>query len=337
MKAWTFSPPERTERIPVTLVTGFLGSGKTTLVNHILSNSEGLKAAVLVNELGEIGIDNELIVTADGGMIELSNGCICCSTNNDLVESIVRVLSRNDPVERILVETTGVADPLAVAQTFQRPEFRSILRLDGIIALADAEQPSLDLHPESVAARQQIRHADTILVNKCDRVDESRCAAVEQALRALNPEAKLVRTTRSAVPLPLVLEIDAIEAEIVGHGHRHTHLQDDGFVALAFESDRPFSTARFQAFLNDRPPGLFRGKGFLRLVETEQRYIFHLVGGRFTLEVDRRASGTNRLVLIGRQLDRRDLHARLTACLSGSSDGVLPSDLDQPPSRQQPT
>ena len=122
--AATFTAPRRAERVPVTLVTGFLGSGKTTLLNHILSNHEGVKAAVLVNEFGEIGIDNDLIVAADGGMIELSNGCICCTTNNDLLDSIVRVLARSEPVDHILVETTGVADPLPVAQTFQRPEFR---------------------------------------------------------------------------------------------------------------------------------------------------------------------------------------------------------------------
>ena len=157
----------------MTLVTGFLGSGKTTLVNHILSNRAGVKAAVLVNELGDIGIDNDLIVAAEGGMIELSNGCICCSTNNDLLDSIVRVLGRPEPVDHILVETTGVADPLPVAQTFQRPEFRDALRLDAIVAVADAEQFSLDLF-DSQAVRSQLRHADAILVNKCDRVGEER-------------------------------------------------------------------------------------------------------------------------------------------------------------------
>ncbi|MFZ5782380.1 MAG: CobW family GTP-binding protein [Pseudomonadota bacterium] len=319
MKVKTFSPPARPERLPVTLVTGFLGSGKTTLINHILSNSEGVKAAVLVNELGEIGIDNDLIVAADGGMIELSNGCICCSTNDDLVESIVRVLDRTEPVERILVETTGVADPLPVAQTFQRPEFRSLLRLDAIVAVADAEHPSLAFHPDSAAARQQIRHADAILVNKCDRVDAHQRLAVEQVLRSLNPEAKLLHTTRSAVPLPLILDVDLFKSLPLEHGHHHTHLGDDGFVALAFESDRPFSTARFQAFLDDRPPGLFRGKGFLQLAETGQRFVFHLVGGRFTLEADHRPAGKNRLVLIGRQIDTRALHAQLTACLSPGS------------------
>jgi G3E family GTPase len=314
MTAATFAAPRRAEKLPVTLVTGFLGSGKTTLVNHILSNRTGVKAAVLVNELGDIGIDNDLIVAADGGMIELSNGCICCSTNNDLLDSIVRVLGRPDPVDHILVETTGVADPLPVAQTVQRPEFRDALRLDAIVAVADAEQFSLDLF-DGHAVRSQLRHADAILVNKCDRVGEERLGSVEKKIRAVNAEARMLRTTRSAAPLPLILDVDLHRPASHGHGHHHAHLDEDGFVSLSFESDRPFSVTRFQEFLDNRPPGLFRGKGFLWLAETGKRYVFHLVGSRFTLDEDRSATGANRLVLIGRQLDTEDLRVRLAHCL----------------------
>ena len=307
-------------RLPVTVVTGFLGSGKTTLVNHILSNRAGVKAAVLVNELGEIGIDNDLILATDDDMIELANGCICCSTNSDLVDGIVRVLGRPEPVDHILVETTGVADPLPVAQTFQRPEFREALRLDAIVAVVDAEHFSLDLFAGTVA-RDQIRHADAVLVNKCDRVDEPGVADVEGRIRALNPEARMIRTTRSAVPLPMILDVGLHEPVMEGHHHHHhAHLADDGFVSLSFESDRPFSVTRFQEFLDRRPPGLFRGKGFLWLAETGRRYVFHLVGGRFTLDADPGPVGTNRLVLIGRQLDLAELRARLTECLAGKED-----------------
>ena len=314
----TFRAPSRgaDERLPVTLVTGFLGSGKTTLVNHILSNRRGVRAAVLVNELGAIGIDNDLIVAAEGGMIELTNGCICCSTNNDLLDSIVRVLSRDEPVDHIIVETTGVADPLPVALTFLRPEFREALRLDAIVAVADAEQFSLDLF-DGIASRNQLRHADAILLNKCDRVGAERLGAVEEKIRALNAEARLVRTTRSAVALPLILDVELFRPRPAGH--HHAHLDDDGFVSLSFESDRPFSVRRFQAFLDTgRPAGLFRGKGFLWLAETGKRYVFHLVGERFTLEEDDRdAAGANRLVLIGRDLDVEDLRNRLSHCLAG--------------------
>jgi G3E family GTPase len=312
----TFEAPSRPAagRLPVTLVTGFLGSGKTTLVNHILSNRAGVRAAVLVNELGEVGIDNDLIISADDGMIELTNGCICCSTNSDLVDSIVRVLAGAKPVDHIIVETTGVADPLPVAHTFQRAEFRDALRLDAIVAVADAEQFSLDLF-DGIAARNQLHYADAILLNKCDRVGSGRLATVEEKIRSLNEEARLVRTTRSAVPLPLILDVDLFRP--VHTGHDHAHLDNDGFVSLSFESDRPFSVSRFQAFLDaGRPPGLFRGKGFLWLAETGKRYIFHLVGERFTLEEDKRDyAGANRLVLIGRELDVETLRARLAGCL----------------------
>src|SRR5262245_45872362 len=204
----TFTPsPRAAGRLPVTLVTGFLGSGKTTLVNHILANRRGMRAAVLVNELGDIGIDNELIIGSEDGMIELNNGCVCCSTNHDLVDAIVRVLNRRDPVEHILIETTGVADPLPVALTVQRPEFRHLLRLDAIVAVADAEQFSLELF-DGIAARNQLRYADAVLVNKCDRAGEQALAAVETAIRALNPQARLLRTTRSAAPLPLILDVE---------------------------------------------------------------------------------------------------------------------------------
>jgi G3E family GTPase len=316
----TFEAPSRRAagRLPVTLVTGFLGSGKTTLVNHILSNREDVRAAVLVNELGDIGIDNELIIATEDGMIELNNGCICCSTNNDLVDSIVRVLGRPESVDHIIVETTGVADPLPVALTFQRPEFRDTLRLDAIVAVADAEQFSLDLF-DGIAPRNQLRYADAILLNKCDRAGAERLATVEEKIRSLNADARLVRTTQSAVPLPLILDVDLFRPRHARHDHKHGqgHLHDDGFVSLSFESDRPFSVSRFQAFLDSgRPPGLFRGKGFLWLAETGKRYVFHLVGGRFTLEEDDRGvAGANRLVLIGRDLDLETLRARLLDCL----------------------
>jgi len=312
----TFAPSRRVAgRLPVTLVTGFLGSGKTTLVNHILSNRSGVRAAVLVNELGEIGIDNELIIDTAGGMIELNNGCVCCSTNHDLVDALVRVLSRREPVDHILVETTGVADPLPVALTVQRPEFRRLLRLDAIVAVADAEQFSLELC-DSIAARNQLRHADAVLVNKCDRVDEQRLASVEAAIRALNPQARLLRTRQSAAPLPLIFDVQLFDAERTAF--EQDHLATDGFVALPFRSDRPFSRDRFQAFLETgRPPGLFRGKGFLRFAEADQSYVFHLVGSRYALEAEARGRlDANRLVLIGRNLDPDALHALLSQCLA---------------------
>ncbi len=191
-------------RLPVTIVTGFLGSGKTTLVNHLLATQHGLKIAVMVNEIGEIGIDHDLIISTGEDMLELSNGCICCSINNDLVDAIARVLQRGERLDYLILETTGLADPLPVALTFLRPEFRGQVRLDSIVTTADAANFSLD-HFESEPARNQLRYGDIILVNKGDLVGEAALDEVERKIRTIKDEARIIRTTRSEVPLALIM------------------------------------------------------------------------------------------------------------------------------------
>lgn len=316
----TFAPPLWTKgrRLPVTVVAGFLGSGKTTLVNHILTNNQGVRAAVLVNEFGDIGIDNELIVESHDSIVELTNGCICCSLNDDLVDGIVRILSHETPLDHLIIETSGVSDPLPVASTMLRSEFRGSLRLDAIVTVADAHQFSLDLSDGQVA-QNQFRYADIVLINKCDLVDRDESDRVMHRIGRLAPEARQIRTTQSAAPLPLILDVSAHadEAKIHDDGHAHQH-GADGFVSVSFESEAPFSLQRFQTFLNGgRPPGLFRAKGYLLFAEPDESYLFHLVGGRFTLErlaKDNRRK--NRLVFIGRDLDPLALRARLSECLA---------------------
>jgi molybdopterin-guanine dinucleotide biosynthesis protein len=151
-------------RLPVTVVTGFLGSGKTTLVKHILTNQQGLRTAVIVNEFSDIGIDGDLIVSAEDDMVELENGCICCSINGTFVDAIFRILDRGRKVDYLVVETTGLADPLPVVLTFLRSEFRDSIRLDSIITVADAASLCLDLY-ESQAAHNQLRYGDVVLLN----------------------------------------------------------------------------------------------------------------------------------------------------------------------------
>jgi G3E family GTPase len=198
--------------IPVTIITGFLGSGKTTLLNHILSNQDGLKTAVLVNEFGEIGIDNELLITTGEDMVELSNGCICCTINNDLVEAVYKVLERPEKIDYLVVETTGLADPLPVALTFLGTDLRDLTRLDSIVTMVDAENFSLDLF-NSQAAENQIAYADIIVLNKADLVDEADLDLLEVRVREMRPGTRLLRSVQGKVPLPLVLSVGLFETD----------------------------------------------------------------------------------------------------------------------------
>ncbi|MGI0486171.1 CobW family GTP-binding protein [Pantanalinema rosaneae CENA516] len=219
--------------LPVTIITGFLGSGKTTLLNHILTNQQGVKTAVLVNEFGEIGIDNELIITTEDDMVELSNGCICCTINNDLVNAVYKVLERKDAVDYLVVETTGLADPLPVALTFLGTELRDMTRLDSIITVVDAENFSLDLF-NSQAALSQITYGDIILLNKADLVDEAVLDSLEVRIRDMKEGARILRTVKGQVPLGMLLSVGLFEsdqyfdteAEADDHDHHHHHDHD---------------------------------------------------------------------------------------------------------------
>ncbi len=331
--------------MPVTIITGFLGSGKTTLLNHILTNQQGLKTAVLVNEFGEIGIDNELIVSTDENMVELNNGCICCTINTDLVDAVYKVLERQENLDYLVVETTGLADPLPVALTFLGTELRDLTRLDSIITVVDAANYSLDLF-NSQAAHSQISYGDIILLNKTDLVDEAALSELERKIGEVKEDARIIRTTRSQVPLPLILSVGLFESDkhfdtvdehdhhdhhdhdhdhsTCGHDHDHhehhhhsDHLENDGFTSISFESDKPLAIRKFQYFLdNQLPSNIFRAKGIMWFDESPKRHIFHLCGKRFTLDDDEwKGEPKNQLVLIGQNLDRETLMTQLENCI----------------------
>ena len=339
------SPPQASPeaRLPVTVITGFLGGGKTTLIKHILANQQGLRTGIIVNELSELGIDGDLIASAEADMLELENGCICCSINNDFLDAIFRLLNRDRRLDYLVVETSGVSDPLPVVLTFLRSELRDHVRVDSIITVADAANFCLDRF-ESKAARNQLCHGDVVLLNKCDLVGAGELGRVEAAIRKIKPQARIVRTTQCRVALPLILSVGLFQSDRFfavsrrapgsaealdanhdsdqfharrGHAADCDHLSPDGFEAVSFQSTRPFAVQKFQDFLEQLPHDVYRGKGLIWIAESDKRYVFHLVAKRFCLDEDARdGEKTNKLVLIGRNLDRAQLRSRLEACLA---------------------
>ena len=368
--------------MPVTIITGFLGSGKTTLLNHIVSNNKELKVAVLVNEFGDINIDSQLLVSMDEDMLELSNGCICCTINDDLVDAVYRVLERNDSlrdgkaerVDYMVIETTGVADPLPIILTFLGTELRDLTRLDSIITMVDAEAFTPN-HFESEAAFKQITYADITILNKTDLASPEQLEKLETYIGTTKAGARILHSQQGQVPLPLILDVgynnpeayaELVQEEIEQterdrehhehhHGHEHrghdehrghehrehhdhehehhhdhhhhshehhhhhsSHLDNDGFVSIAFESDRPFQVKKFEQFLQEKlPQNVFRAKGILWFEESDLRNIFQLSGPRFDIQGEEwRTPPRNQLVFIGRHLDTDRIRQHLTDCLA---------------------
>lgn len=309
--------------VPVTILTGFLGAGKTTLLNHILHAEHGLKIAVLVNDFGAINIDTQLVVGIEGETVSLANGCICCTIRGDLLNAVIGLIRREDPPEYIVVETSGVSDPMAVAMTFQLPEVVAYVNLDGILTVIDAEQ-LLDLkEPYDALAFDQIAVADIVVLNKVDRVNAAQLRKVRDRVHAVVPDARLLETTFGNVPLELVLGVGAYAPEKLAgrevkdvhvhedgaaHDHEHDHDHEHADHSLVFNtwswtSGKPIELKRLQAAIENLPTTIYRSKGVIFLQEyPDHRAVFQMVGKRASLTLAGEWGETqphNELVVIG--------------------------------------
>ncbi len=313
--------------MPVTIITGFLGSGKTTLLNQILQNKDNLKVAVLVNEFGDINIDEQLLISVESDMVELDNGCICCTINDSLVDAVYRVLEREEKVDYLVIETTGLADPLPIILTFLSTELKFLTRIDAVITVVDAAAFDRK-HFESDVAFSQIRYGDMVILNKIDLASVAKIAELEAFINVIKPGFRILQSEYGKVPLPLILDIGLTQEnnyqdEIFDFRRDRSafnnHLENDDFNFVSFESDRPFELKKFTYFLTDKlPNNVFRAKGLLWFIESPSRHIFQLSGPRYDLQADDWMNQPkNQIVLIGRNLDESLIKEQLDNCLAG--------------------
>jgi G3E family GTPase len=342
------------QKIPVTVLTGYLGAGKTTLLNRILSENHGKKYAVIVNEFGEIGIDNDLIIGADEEVFEMNNGCVCCTVRGDLVRILDGLMKRKGKFDAIIVETTGLADPAPVAQTFFVDEdVQKNARLDAVVTVADAKWLS-DRLKDAPEAKNQIAFADVIVLNKTDLVSKPELAEVEARIRAINPYAKLHRTERCKVALSDVLERGAFDLDRIleiepdfleagddhrhhdhdhhhhdhdhhhDHGHGLKHYHDEDMQSLSLRTDKPLDPTKFmpwlQSLVASEGQKILRSKGILSFSDDDERYVFQ--GVHMMLEGDHQRPWKDgeprhsRLIFIGRELPEQIIREGFERCIT---------------------
>lgn len=318
--------------LPVTLLAGFLGSGKTTLLNHILTGNHGRRIAVIENEFGEIGIDHDLIIGADGDLFEMSNGCVCCSIKGDLVETLNRLRQRQERIDYIVIEATGLASPGPIAQAFMvEDEVAQGLTLDGVVTLVDCKHIWNHLGELDVAW-EQIAFSNVILLNKTDLVTEEELSRVRRRVTQINPTAAVHATHRSQVGLEWVLDIGGFDlnrlsfddASFQGedNGHRHGHDGEEAITSVGLIVPGTIDPYQFniwlQMLLITEGMDVFRAKGVLNVPDSDKRYVFQSVymmfdGREDTPWGDRPRQNT--LLFIGRNLDRARLEAGVQSCL----------------------
>jgi len=318
----------QTSQVPVTVLTGFLGAGKTTLLNRILTEKHGKKYAVVVNEFGEEGIDNDLVVDADEEVFEMNNGCICCTVRGDLIRILSGLMKRADQLDAIIVETTGLADPAPVAQTFFVDEdVADRTKLDAIVTVADAVHLDAQLG-EHHEAEEQIAFADVVLLNKTDLIQSENLESVETRIRKINPYAKIIRTARCDAPLEEVVGLNAfsldrvleVEPDFLESDHDHEH--DDDITSVSFVSETPLDFEKFQSWfgkvLQTRGQDILRSKGILDFEGLDERYVFQgvhmLMDGSPMGDWPKDKPRSSRVVFIGRDIENMGLKEGFEAC-----------------------
>jgi G3E family GTPase len=325
-------PPQPT---PLTILTGFLGAGKTTLLNRLITADHGLKVAVMVNDFGAINIDSQMIVSVEGSTVSLSNGCICCTINEDFLKETLALLDRPDPPEYIIVETSGVSDPIDVALTFKAiPR----VRIDSILTVIDTEQ-ILDLSKENeILALNQIGTADIVLLNKVDLVDDQQRQKVRQFVTKIAPRARILETAYANAPLEVLLDVglysglnpsvhqpqDVHVHEVGTHHHDHPH-HDHSLIfdTWSWTSYEPLNARAVQQMVDQLPNSIYRAKGFLYLIESPYRAgVLQVVGKRANLtylgQMWEDQTPYSQLVFIGAHgsINPDDMQRRLEACLA---------------------
>ena len=311
------------EKIPVTVLTGYLGAGKTTLLNRILTEPHGKRYAVIVNEFGEIGIDNDLVVGADEEVFEMNNGCICCTVRGDLIRIMDGLMKRKGKFDAIIVETTGLADPAPVAQTFfVDQDVSDAAKLDAVVTVADAKWLT-DRLKDAPEAKNQIAFADVIILNKIDLVSPDELAAVEDRIRAINPYARIHRAKNCEVPIAEVLNRNAFDLDriielapdFLEEGHHHHH--DEDMQSVSVRHPGAVDPEKFMPWISDltqrEGPNILRCKGIVAFPGEPKRFVFQ--GVHMILDGDLQGTWKDgetrqsRVVFIGRNLDEDAIRA----------------------------